>query len=64
METAMTAQQHSGRGGEAVEENDVLQRFADRYDIGLNHAKNLVARFGNDRATLDREAVELKGKRR
>ena len=64
MEKAMTAQQYSARGGEAVEENDALQRFADRYGISLNQAKNLVARFGNDRETLDREAVKLEGKRR
>ena len=64
MENAMTAQQYSARGGEAVEENDALQRFADRYGISLNQAKNLVARFGNDRETLDREAEKLEGKRR
>lgn len=64
MENAMTAQQHSGRSGDPVEENDALQRFADRYGISLNQAKNLVARFGNDRETLDREAGKLEGKRR
>ena len=45
-------------------ENDALQRLADRYGISLNQAKNLVALFGNDRETLDREAVKLEGKRR
>ena len=64
MENAMAAQPHSARGGEALEENDALQRFADRYGISLNQAKNLVARFGTDRETLDREAVNLEGKRR
>jgi hypothetical protein len=61
MENAMTAHDHSRRWLEAAQEDDALQRFADRYGISLNQAKNLVARFGSDRAMLDGEAAKLGG---
>ena len=63
MEEAMTPQHHSGRRVEATDENDALQRFADRYGISLNQAKNLVARFGNSRAILEEEAAKLERER-
>ena len=59
MENAITAQHHSGQWMQTAQEDDALQRFADRNGISLNQAKNLVARFGNDRATLDGEAAKL-----
>ena len=63
MENAVTAQHDRGPWMEAAQEDDALQRFADRYGISLNRAKTLVARFGNDRATLYDEAAKLERER-
>lgn len=36
-----------------------VQDFASRHGISAEEARELIARFGNDRATLDREAAKI-----
>lgn len=43
-------------GGERYE----VQYFADRTGISPDEARDLIARFGNDRETLEREARKLR----
>ena len=36
-----------------------VQDFASRHGISAEEARELIERFGNDRATLDREAAKV-----
>lgn len=43
-------------GGESYE----VQHFANRHGISADQARDLIAKHGNDRATLDAAAARLK----
>ena len=38
-----------------------VRYFAEQNGISMDQARDLIARFGNDRETLNREARKLKG---
>lgn len=44
----------------AAEEPYEVDHFARKHGISPDEAKELISRFGNDRATLDREAEKMK----
>ncbi|HQZ13374.1 MAG TPA: DUF3606 domain-containing protein [Devosia sp.] len=43
-------------GGERYE----IQHLAERFGISTNEARELIETFGNDRETLEREAMKLR----
>lgn len=43
----------------AVEEDYEVQHLAEKMDISVNQARELIKRHGHDRATLEREAKKL-----
>ena len=45
-------------GGEAYE----VEYFAKKHGITVQQARDLIARHGNSRATLDAQAAKLKGR--
>jgi hypothetical protein len=44
----------------AAGERYEVQHLAERHAISTEEARDLIERFGNDRATLDREAEKLR----
>ena len=53
-------QDYRDRSRVAGEEDYEVQYFAEQNGISLDQARDLIGRFGNDRATLEREARKLK----
>jgi hypothetical protein len=44
----------------AAEEPSEVAHLARRHGLSADEARDLIARFGNDRATLDREAEKMR----
>lgn len=55
-----TKQDNRDRSRVAGEENYEVQYFAEQNGITIDQTRNLIDRFGNDRATLEREARKLR----